>query len=261
MVQRVIPLAGGRNFRDLGGYTTTDGHRVRWGRVFRSGVMSYLTDHDHDYLRPMGIRTICDFRTLRERRREPIRWGSAHPDILEWDYDAHGVSLRADLTGTDFSPEIARSTMCTLYRRIPILFRTQYAALFDRLACGYLPLVFNCSAGKDRTGMAAALLLSSLGVPREQIMADYVLTDSVVDLEKEMFAHSKGSVALGDDHSYLQSVGHESRTPLLKALPEYLDAGFDQIEMDHGSVADFIRDVLGVSGEKLLRLRDHLLEA
>jgi protein-tyrosine phosphatase len=261
MAQRVIPLAGGRNFRDLGGYTTTDGYRVRWGRVFRSGVMSYLTSHDHDYLRPMGIRTICDFRTLRERQREPIRWGSAHAHILEWDYDARNVSLRAFLTGTDFSPEIARSTMCSLYRRIPTLFRTQYAALFDQLAYGDLPLVFNCSAGKDRTGMAAALLLSSLGISREQIMADYVLTDSVVDLEKELFAHSKSSVALGDDHSYLESVGHESRIPLLKALPEYLDAGFDQIETDHGSAADFVRDVLGVSEEKLLRVRERLLEA
>jgi len=260
-MQRVIPLAGGRNFRDLGGYMTADGRRVRWGRVFRSGVMSYLTDQGHAQLRPMGIRTVCDFRTLRERQREPVRWTSARPDILEWDYDARAVSLRTYLKGPEFSPEIARSTMCDLYRKIPSLFQRQYAALFDKLAGGDLPLVFNCSAGKDRTGMAAALLLSSLGVSREQIMADYVLTDSVVDLEKEMFAHTHGSVALGDDHSYLLEVGREARLPLLKALPEYLQAGFDQLEADHGSVADFIRNSLGIGDAKLLRIRDSLLEA
>jgi protein-tyrosine phosphatase len=260
-VQRVLPLQGGRNFRDLGGYTTADGRRVRWGRVFRSGVMSYLTDEDHTYLEPMGIRTVCDFRTLRERQREPIRWGPGRVEILEWDYDARNVSLRAYLTDGEFSADVARATMSALYRKIPIIFKTQYSALFDQLASGDLPLVFNCSAGKDRTGLAAALLLLSLGVSRDQVMADYVLTDSAVDLEKELFAHSRGSVGLGDDHSYLQKVAHEARMPLLRALPEYLDAAFDQLQTDHGSVADFVRDVLGVGEDKLERIRARVLEA
>jgi protein-tyrosine phosphatase len=259
-VQRVLSLQGGRNFRDLGGYATADGRRIRWGRVFRSGVMSYLTDHDHDYLKPLGIRTVCDFRTLRERQREPIRWGSDRVDILEWDYDARNVSLRAYLTDAPFSPDAARATMKALYRKIPVIFKTQYAALFDRLASGELPLVFNCSAGKDRTGLAAALFLLSLGVSRDQVMADYVLTDSVVDLEKELFARSRGSVALGDDHSYLRNVGHEARSPLLKALPEYLDAAFEQLDTDHGSVPDFLRNVLGVGDDKLELIRARLLE-
>jgi protein-tyrosine phosphatase len=260
-VQRVIPLQGGRNFRDLGGYATAEGRRVRWGQVFRSGVMSYLTDRDHETLRPIGIRTVCDFRTLRERQREPLRWGSASVDVLNWDYDARHVSLRGYLSDTAFSPETARNTMLTLYRKIPQVFRTQYAALFDQLSSGSLPLVFNCSAGKDRTGLAAALLLAGLGVPRDQIMADYVLTDAVVDLEKELFAHSQSSAGIGDDRSYLERVSVEARMPLLKALPEYLDAAFEQLEADHGSAADFLREALGVGEEKLERIRARLLEA
>jgi protein-tyrosine phosphatase len=259
-VQRLIPLQGGRNFRDLGGYTTGDGRRTRWGCVFRSGVMSYLTDQDHDYLKPMGIRVVCDFRTQRERQREPIRWGTDRVDLLEWDYDARSVSLRQYLAGNEFSADAARSTMRTLYRKFPVLFQAQYTAVFEKLASGDMPLVFNCSAGKDRTGMAAALLLLSLGVSRDQVMADYVLTDSVVDLEKEMFAHKRGSIALGDDHSYLQSVSREARIPLLKALPEYLDAALDQIAIDHGSVSSFVRDVLGVEDAKLERIRTRILE-
>src|SRR5277367_3290667 len=106
---RMIPLQGGRNFRDLGGYTTTDGRRIRWGRVFRSGVMSYLTERDHDRLRPLGIRTVCDFRSPREREREPIRWGSDPVNVLHWDYDPREVSLRAFITGKEISPDVSRS--------------------------------------------------------------------------------------------------------------------------------------------------------
>lgn len=260
-MQRLIALEGGRNFRDLGGYAAADGRRTRWGRVFRSGVMSYLTDRDHLQLRPLQIRTVCDFRSPREREREPIRWGSEPVDVLHWDYDPREVSLRAFVTGREISAEVSRSTMTALYRKIPMLFATQYRALLDRLSGGELPLVFNCAAGKDRTGVAAALLLRTLGVSADDVLADYVLTDAAVDLERELFARATGSVALGDDHSYLHQVSPEARRPLLRALPEYLDAAFRQIEDDHGSVPDYIRRVLGVDDVKLERLHTRLLES
>jgi protein-tyrosine phosphatase len=258
-VKRLIPLQGGRNFRDLGGYVTSDGRRVRWGRLFRSGVMSYLTAQDHEYLEPIGIRVLCDFRTRREREYEPTRWGPRTVSYLQWDYDARNVSLRAFLPGNDFSPEIARSAMKELYRKFPSRFQEQYAGLFKKLAAGEVPLVFSCSAGKDRTGLAAALLLASLGVIPEQVMADYVLTDSAVDLEKALFAHPRTSVGL-DDHSHLAAVSRESRAPLLKALPEYLQAAFEQIERDHGSLSAYVRAALGVNDEMLQGIRTHLLE-
>jgi protein-tyrosine phosphatase len=259
-VQRIIDLEGGRNFRDLGGYAAADGRRIRWCRVFRSGVMSYLTDRDHLQLVPLGIRTVCDFRSPREREREPIRWGAAPVQVLHWDYDPREVSLRAFMTGQEISPEASRSTMTALYRKLPKLFKIQYAALFERLAAGELPLAFNCAAGKDRTGLAAALVLTALGVAREDVMADYVLTDTAVDLEKELFAHSTSSVGLGDDHSYLHQVSPEARRPLLRALPEYLEAAFEQIEADHGSTARYLENELDVDAPRLERLRTRLLE-
>ena len=260
-MQRIIDLEGGRNFRDLGGYAAADGRRIRWGRVFRSGVMSYLTDRAHLQLRPLGIRTVCDFRSPREREREPIRWGPAPVEVLHWDYDSRAVSLRAFMTAKEISPEVSRSTMAALYRKMPLLFKTQYTALFERLATGEMPLVFNCAAGKDRTGLAAALLLTALGVSREDIIADYVLTDTAVDLEKELFAHATGSVGLGDDHSYLHHVSREAREPLLRALPEYLDAAFGQIAADYGSAARYLEQELGVDASQLERLRARLLES
>src|SRR5512145_712402 len=93
-VNRLLPLEGGRNFRDLGGYATRDGRRVRWGRVYRSGVMSYLTDADRTRLDALGLRTLCDFRAPGERKREPTNWWSPDVQLLHWDYDFRNVSLR-----------------------------------------------------------------------------------------------------------------------------------------------------------------------
>ncbi len=97
-MQRVIALEGGRNFRDLGGYATRDNRRVRWGRLYRSGAMSYLTPDDHAALRSRGIRILCDFRTRREREREVVDWDGEGRVRLEWDYlDTHcaGGHVRA----------------------------------------------------------------------------------------------------------------------------------------------------------------------
>src|SRR5262249_33214139 len=92
-MERVIPLEGGLNFRDLGGYETQGGRRVRWRRVFRSGSMSSLTAKDDSLVQGLGIRVICDLRTARERQREAIRWSGSEVVRLEWDYDPSHISL------------------------------------------------------------------------------------------------------------------------------------------------------------------------
>ena len=263
-VNRLLPLEGGRNFRDLGGYATRDGRRVRWGRAYRSGVMSYLTDADRIRLDRLGLRTVCDFRAPGERKREPTNWQSPGVRVLHWDYDFRSVSLRAVLADIDvreLSPEIAQQCMAELYRRLPTLFARPYADLFRKLAEGESPLVFHCAAGKDRTGIAAALILIGLGVPRDTVVDDYVLTDSVVDLEASLFEHPRTSIGVGDEHSHLRRVGREARAPLLQARPEYLQAAIEQIEGDYGSVEGYLRERLGVTEEMIRGIQDHLLEA
>jgi len=266
-VQRVIALEGGRNFRDLGGYAAGENRRVRWGRLYRSGSLSNVTPTGHAALRTRGIRVLCDFRTRRERERELVDWNGDGRVLLAWDYDPKLVSVRALLADagvsahSGLSPQLARRAMIELYRRLPTRLAGPYAALFERLAAGDLPLVFGCAAGKDRTGVAAALVLSCLGVPWEVIVGDYTLTNQVVDLEQALFQNPRRSVGLEDEHGQLARVDRDARAPFLEAHPEYLAAAFEQINHDHGSIEGYLCTRLGVDPAKSVRIREHLLEA
>ena len=258
---RLLPLQGGRNFRDLGGYLAHDGRRVRWGRLFRSGVMSYLTDSDHAHLDAIGLRVVCDLRTQREREREPTHWRPQEVAWMQWDYDPGQTSLRSYLDGeSEFTPEVTRQCMLRLYRALPSLFAPQYAQLLQRLAAADLPLVFHCSAGKDRTGLAAALVLSALDVPVETIMEDYRLTDELVDLEAALFQHPRSSIGVGDEYSVLSRVDRAARMPLLRAAPEYLETALEQIAREHGSIESYLSGPLGLTTDARDALRAQLLE-
>lgn len=258
---RVLPLAGGRNFRDLGGYETNDGRRVRWGQLFRSGVLSYLTAEDHRHLARFGIRLVCDLRTQHERQREPSRWPDSSAGQLAWDYDPRHTSLRHYIAGeSQLSAETMRRCMLTMYQNLPRLLLPQFAALFANLAAGGVPAVFHCSAGKDRTGIAAALVLNLLGVPRATIVADYTLTNECVDLEEHLQRHRGSSLGVGDNLALFPTLDRATRRPLIDAAPDYIDAALRSIEAEHGSVAVFIRDALGVAPALAVTIRARLLE-
>jgi protein-tyrosine phosphatase len=260
-MERLLSLQGGRNFRDLGGYATRDGRSVRWRTLYRSGVLSYLTDADQAHLTGLGIRVVCDLRTADERKREPNRWQPQGMRSLHWDYDSSEISLRSFLAVHGIgSPRDTTGAMIALYRRFPERFEQQFAALFAELAAGEIPLVFNCSAGKDRTGLAAALILASLGVGNDDIVADYALTNTAVDLEHELFRHRRGSIGVGNEHAHLAGISREVRAPLLTADPQYLHAAFDQIRADHGSIESYLHSRLAVTPSQLARIRERLLE-
>lgn len=265
-MQRVIALEGGRNFRDLGGYPAGEKQRVRWGRLYRSGTLSNVTPAGHATLRELGIRVLCDFRTQREREREVVDWTGDGRTLLAWDYDPKLVSVRALLSSAGVSrdsgltPAAARRAMIELYRELPTRLAEPYSSLFARLAAGDLPLVFGCAAGKDRTGVAAALVLSALGVSREIILNDYTLTNQVVDLEQVLFRDPRRSIGLEDEHGQLARVDRGARAPFLEASAEYLAATFERIESDHGSVDEYLRARLDVGPAQLASIREHLLE-
>jgi len=257
---RLPALEGGRNFRDLGGYRTSDGRQVRWGRLYRSGAMSYLTPADRTQLTLFGIRTVCDFRSSGERSREPTNWSSEAVESLHFDYDHSSVSLRGLLReAPELTAEVMHTSMTRLYRRLPSLLAAPYAALFAKLAQGAVPLVFHCAAGKDRTGIAAALVLLSLGVPRQTVMDDYVLTNTAVDLEAVLLARPRTSLGMGTERAHLSDLSREARAPLIEARLEYLEAALEQIELEHGSIGRYLQGPLGVSDSMLTQLRSHLL--
>jgi protein-tyrosine phosphatase len=251
--RRLIPLQGGRNFRDLGGYLTSDGRRVKWRKLFRSGSMAGLTTADYDSLSSLSIKTVCDLRTVQEVEAEPNRWCQV-AKIGYWAREHGGRfgELRKVMASGLSTPEMARTAMIQGYRRLPFEQAPAHKEIFGRLAAGEVPLVFNCSAGKDRAGTAAALILSALGVPRETVVEDYVLTDRVVDLESIFMATAHRSVLLSQAPGIVAAV--------LKSDAGYVHAALDAVEEKHGTVAAYVRDALGIAAEVLSAIRQGLLE-
>jgi protein-tyrosine phosphatase len=158
--ERVLPLEGGFNFRDMGGYPAADGRYVRWGQIYRSGTMVDLTDSDYQYLGKLGIRVVCDFRARQEREEEPTRWPQVDQNLKyqTWDYEVKAMRERS--AGARMfearTAEEAREGFKDFYRFGSLEFKERYAQMFDDLAQGNAPLAFNCSAGKDRTGRGGA---------------------------------------------------------------------------------------------------------
>jgi protein-tyrosine phosphatase len=261
--ERVLPLQGGRNFRDLGGYRTADGSAVKWGQLYRSGVMNGLTDADNAYLRGLGITQICDFRSSEERADEPTRYealGTVAYNAIDYT-DATSSQLRDVFTSPDLSGTKVRDAMIGLYGGMTERFEPQYKDMFARLVAGKAPLAFNCSAGKDRTGIAAALVLSALGVPRATILEDYALSDKVVDYEAAYQAQGNAPAAKEDGpYAFLAKLPADVRAPLLKSDPAYLEAAFKQIETKYGSVDAYLEQRLGVGAAEMTAMRAQYLE-
>lgn len=246
---RVLPLQGGQNFRDLGGYRTTDGRTVRWKMLYRSGSMHFLTPADTAYLEKLGIRTVCDFRDTRERAIEPVVWPAGTPPrILTDDYVMDTAGIGKTAPGPVPTSQDARATMTALYPRLLTQFNGQYRRMFAELLAGRAPLAFNCTAGKDRTGVAAALLLTALGVPRSTVIDDYLLSNRYFDPAK---------VVRTDDQASAQ--WRKLPPAVLKAYMAadrtYIEAVFRAIDRHRGGTAGYLRDELGLTPTRLAKLR------
>ena len=264
---RLLPLEGGRNFRDLGGYPTEDGKTVKWGHAFRSGVMHELTDADYDYLSGIGVKVICDFRESDERLREPTDWRAGAAEYLTFadpeETDPAENPMFAALLSPDSTADDVAAGMAEGYVDIAKGEVEGYTKMFDRLAAGDIPLAFNCSAGKDRAGTAAALLLTALGVPREIVVEDYSLSDDYVDYMAEFLNDEARTEAMADPdnpYAFLFQLPPEKIAPLLASPPMYIEATFDALDEEYGSVMSFIQSELDVTDTELASIRSALLE-
>ncbi len=250
IAERILPLEGGRNFRDLGGYATTDGRRVRWGRLYRSGSMASLTDADYQYLGRLGIRTVCDFRSNSERQAEPTVWKTTPAaSIVTWDYDmASQAGEFVKLIRAGVTAERMNGVMAGFYGGLPYEYAERYRRMFAELLAGSTPLAFNCSAGKDRTGVAAVLILSALGVPRETAVEDYLLSNVYLPPE----AGAKAVVAMGMPLEIAKLLAGVERS--------WIEATIATMERQDGSVESYLDKRLGVGPAELARLRSLYLE-
>ncbi len=251
LAQRLLPLQAGNNFRDLGGYAATKGSSVKWGMLYRSGTMVDLTSNDYHYLDSLGIRVVCDFRSSEERVNEPTRWqGSSTPQRKETDYVLDMNILGAGLARPNLSPAQARQVFADFYREIPFTFAMQYKQMFAELLAGHAPLAFNCSAGKDRTGVAAALLLRALGVSHADIVADYLLSN-------QYYQPRPSKPGANDATSrMLASLPAEVLKVLMGVDAQYVDAAFAAIEERHGSFENYMSTMLGIDAAGMQKLRE-----
>ena len=258
VAERLLPLEGGHNFRDLGGYETADDSHVRWGTLFRSGTMAGLTDEDYAYLQTLGIEVICDLRTSEERQREPTDWQRMNPDLeyLSWDYSmSDGGGSLFEVLGENPSPARVQELFEGFYRDLPDRFAPRYAAMFEKLVHGEAPLAVNCSAGKDRTGGASALLLTALGVPRAQVVADYALSEKLVDFGSE----AREKAAENPSYALMLKWDPESLRVLTGSDPSLIRAMFAAIEANYGSVENYFEQKLDVDAADLAALRRQYL--
>lgn len=241
---RVLPLQGGRNFRDLGGYRTADGRMVKWGLLYRSGQMHDLTPADYATLQKLGIRTVCDFRDTRERSAEPTLWPAGQkPKILSDDYALDMSSLRLPGDPSTWTHEQVVAAMTATYPKLLDQFNGQYRRMFAELLAGDVPLAFHCTAGKDRTGVAAALLLTALGVPRATIIDDYLLSNRHM---APMPTHPTGFWAKLSPEAARTFAGVDRR---------YIDAVFAVIDRHPGGTMGYLRDELGLGPNEIAKLR------
>ena len=174
---RLIRLQGASNFRDLGGYVGHGGRPVRWRKLFRTDHLGLLTEADKTALAKLGLAQTFDFRGVAERAETPYQVPDVkqHSLAIEPTVAQHMHTLRAK--GQPLTVPVVVGLMHDLYRSLVNENGQRYAELFEHLMQANAPLAFHCTAGKDRTGVAAALILLALGVPREVVMQDFLLTN------------------------------------------------------------------------------------
>ncbi|MEC3950734.1 tyrosine-protein phosphatase [Sphingobium sp. HWE2-09] len=248
------PLEGAFNLRDFGGHVTMDGRRVRRGMLYRSGTMALLTDADAAHMRSLGIRSICDFRRDHERTAEPTGWHGPETDYVCRDYAETSGILSALIRSPASTAADMRDAIITVYRTIAMNHAESYRAMFAQILAGRVPILINCAAGKDRTGVGAMLILAAIGVPYQTIVDEYLLTNSQADWER-LLARDDSPLARAR-----RTMG-DAITPLLRADTAYLDSLMAELDARYGGVDGYLDTVLGVDASARAALCEALLES
>ena len=240
---RHVSLQGASNFRDLGGYRTSDGRTVRWRQIFRSNHLGHLTEADITIVRGFGLKRAFDFRGLQERMAAVcgLEEIAVHPLPIEPTVVA---ALRAHHAAGSLSSAVAREIMRKSYRNYVRQNTHSYRALFAHLLQDHAPMVIHCTAGKDRTGFACALILHTLGVPDEVISEDYLLTNRFYRR----------------DPSSATDLPEDVRAAIGSVEVSYLAAAFEAIHADYGGLDGYLKEGLGLGETERATLKDRYLQ-
>jgi len=240
---RHLSLQGASNFRDLGGYPTADGRTTRWRHIFRSNHLGQLTAEDIEVVRALGVRSAFDFRGVEERAAGVcvVNEIAVHSLPIEPTVVA---ALRAELVAGRLTAPVAIEIMRESYRNYVRHNTNSFRALFGHLLEDRAPLVIHCTAGKDRTGFASALILHALGVPDEIIAEDYLLTNTHYKRD------ATAATDLPDD--VCNAIGSVETS--------YLAAAFAAVDSEYGDLETYLRDGLKIGPQEREALRARYLQ-
>ncbi|MFD4938920.1 tyrosine-protein phosphatase [Streptomyces virginiae] len=247
LADRLIKLDGTANFRDAGGYRTSTGQWVRMGEIYRSDALDKLTEDDLAKLRRLRVRTVFDLRTEDERTKAADKVPTGATYVVA-DVFAGSGSFQA----MPRTPDEAVKAMVDAERAMVSGAggKKAYTQVFDGIDRDRdrgRSVLFHCTAGKDRTGWAGAALLTALGVPRETVEADYLASND--------YRKAANDAIL----SHLPAQQAAVYKPLLDVRPEYLNAGYDEVEATYGSFDRYLKDGLGIDARELKELKKDLL--
>ncbi|MFJ6934907.1 tyrosine-protein phosphatase [Streptomyces sp. NPDC101132] len=254
-------LTGVRNFRDVGGLPTTDGRRVRTGRLFRSGHLAHATDTDAHYLASLGLHTVFDFRNAADKALEG-------PDVELPGVRNVNIPLSDPADGAEFWKMVrdgdlaqleevlgdgrAAARMSASYRKMIKERTAEHSRVVHALAEDSVPALMHCAAGKDRAGLSIAVTLLALGVERGAIVTDYLESNA---------PHRRYRVRRGSDAPEARSAEVMALLgPLFDARAEYLEAAFATIDEVWGGVDGYLAEGLALGPDTLDRLRERLLD-
>ena len=259
---RLLPLEGGRNFRDLGGYATTDGRTVKWGKIYRSGVLAGLTEQDYQFIDELDIKTIVDFRANSERSSEVTKWHDSEVKVIQKDYemDFDFSEIGTLLRRPDLSKEMLEGMMAQFYPKILDDQKQNYTEMFSSLVNSDDGLLFHCTAGKDRTGVSAVLVLSALGVDKQTAIDDYLATNHYLDPRALMPKNNADmDPKMAAMMKMFASLPPEVAQPLVGVTQPLIEAAIAKMEAEHGTILEYIKQELDVSDDDLLVLRQKYL--
>lgn len=262
MNDRVLVLEGVHNFRDYGGYAVAGGGRLKRGLLWRSGQHHGATDADLEKIAALDLASVFDLRTSKERSVHPCRRPAGFAASVVFGEDPVRTAkeaaphIAAAQVPRRRTPESAREGLRRTYGDIafrPELVKAMRLYLAD-LAEGKGASLINCMAGKDRTGVSVAALQLTVGVHRDDVFEDYLLTNTAGDVEARIAAGVKTITAITGQ------MDEEVLRVVMGVEPEYLEAAFTAMEERHGSIDGYLREVLGVDEALQARLRDALVE-
>ncbi len=241
---RSLDLSGASNFRDLGGYASQDGRQIRWRRIFRSDHLASLTPQDRQLLAGLGVARAVDFRGQAESAALSYELPHVRYQALPIEPIVVQRAKEMALAGQPMTAPTAVRLMQDTYRAFVSDNTSQFASLFEQLLLEDTPLVFHCTAGKDRTGFAAALVLLALGVSREVVMQDYLLTNG-------LYRRPAGLVS---------SAPEEVLNVIWRVQTEFLQAALQAVDHDHGGVQRYLKHRLGMHEAATKRLAELYLQ-